>query len=108
MQHMMVAISRRLPITLFTIARCLGEPMQATRLKVLPVSPNRRFQIWEFQALDDSTVRKVVALDIRQCRIAAWKLCSDDFDAIVQHYQQTIDAHRGKRPITHASAAVAA
>ena len=107
MQPMLEAAARRLPATLLTIARRLGEPMQATRLKVLPVSSRRRFQIWEFQALGDSTVHKVIALDIRQCRIADWKLFSDDFDAIVQHYQQRIEAHHGKRRLTHTTAAAA-
>ena len=107
MQHMSEAAARRLPATLLTIARRLGEPMQATRLKVLPVSPSRRFQIWEFQALGDSTVHKVIALDIRQRRIADWKLFTDDFDAVVQHYQQRIDAHHHKQHL-HTTAAAAA
>lgn len=91
----LVTASCRLPSTLLHIARSLKQPMRAKRIKILPVSRQRRFHIWEFQALADESVYTIIALDVRERSIVAWKRVEGSFEAVVEDYQ-----HRIARPPT--------
>ena len=79
-----------LPAALLKIARSLGEPMRATRSQVLPVSRRRRFHIWEFQALVDTTRHTVIAVDVCDRSIVNWKHLSTSYEAAIDDYQQRI------------------
>ena len=88
--HSLVTAPCRLPVTLLRIARSLQQPMQAKRIKILPVSRQRRFHIWEFQALADKSVQTIIALDVRERSIVAWKRVEGSFETVVEDYEQRI------------------
>ena len=97
--HSLVTAPCRLPATLLRIARSLQQPMRAKRSKILPVSRQRRFHIWEFQALADASVQTIIALDVRERSIVAWKRercivawkrVEGSFETVVEDYEQRI------------------
>jgi len=98
MQHAYDVAIGPWPSAIVTIARTLGDPMQAKRFHKLPVSPGRRWQIWEFQSLANATVHKVIAVDIRNRRITGWKILTDTYEQVVQDYQRRIDQYRHHCP----------
>ena len=82
------------PVAAVVIARRLGEPMSLVRQQVLSINTRRYWQVWEFQSLADSQLRKLIAVDVCDRQIKRWKLCEHGFGTVVADCQHRIVRQR--------------